>query len=270
MYPEVFVIYSSSNSKKTFLRNSTSWNEVDHNPWFLAETVPNFRSSEDERLFERLVKRIEPSDVEILLFNEKTWRYDVRKKSIRIVTHSPLDVRLLVKIFEKYKVHHGLSNISYIARCSLDLIDNIFGYKIPLILYHTEGELEQILVDIYEKSKSLRVAAIDIEVESRGSFPRPGDKILLAGIAISELGDDDDVDVIILEGDDVYKLPDIVLRPGADYLVGFNAVGFDLPYYRAYTGDQRIVASVQQGWTSRRYQHRPPYRSLLIRKKLRC
>jgi len=246
MYPEVFVIYSSSNSKKTFLRNSTSWNEVDHNPWFLAETVPSFRSEEDRQLFDRLVKRIEPSDVEILLFNEKTWRYDVKKKSIRIVTHSPLDVRRLVKIFEKYKVHHGLSNISYIARCSLDLIDNIFGYKIPLILYHTEGELEQALADIYERSRKIKVAAIDIEVESRGSFPRPGDRVLLAGVAVAELGDDDDVDVIILEGDDVYKLPDIVLRSGADYLVSFNGVGFDLPYYRAYTNDSRVIVGVQQ------------------------
>jgi len=246
MYPEVFVIYNSTNnSKRVFLRRNGTWSEAQHDPWFLAETVPAFKSSEDERAFDNLVKAIEPSDVEILLFNEKTWRYDVRKKALKIATHSPLDIRRLVKLLEKHRAHHALSNISYIARCSLDLIDSVFGYRTPLILYYGEDNLEQILADIYEKSKSLRVLTIDIEVESKGSFPRPGDRILLAGIAISALGADEP-EVIILEGDDVYKLADIVLRSGADYVTGFNAIGFDLPYYRSYTDDQRIIASVQQ------------------------
>jgi len=244
MYPEVFVLYKD-NSKKVYLRENSIWNEVDHDPWFFVDTIPKFKSTKHEKMFDRLIKTIDYIDVDLLVFNEQTWRYDIKKKAIRLTTFHPYDVRRLTKLLEKYSIHHALSNIKYIARCSLDLISKVFGYKVPLILHYEQDELEQILLDIYEKSRNLKIAVIDIEVESKGSFPRLGDKVLLAGLTISDLTNEDP-EVIILEGEDIYKLIDEVLSKQVDYIVGFNAVGFDLPYYQVYTNDNRIVIGGQQ------------------------
>ena len=246
MIPEVFVYYPpNTNDKIVFYRSSDTWSRLHHDPWFLVDTIPKFKNPEHEEIFDKLVKSIDYTDIRILIFSEDSWRYGTAKIAIKLSTHHPLDVRKLTRLLEKYGVHYALSNVRYVSRVSLDLAKEIFEYKAPLILHYNQDELEPILVDVYEKARKVKVAVIDIEVESKGSFPRQGDRVLLAGYAIVSI-DQEEPEVTILELDDVYKLTDVLLKSGADYLVTFNGIGFDLPYYRSYTSDSRIVIGGQQ------------------------
>jgi len=236
MYSEVAVFYSN-NSKEVYIRTG-SWKKVNHSPWFLVAKPQIPRIVLDK------VVRVTETDVDFYEFNRETWRYEKVGKAYRVETKLPQDVRSITKVLEKNGIKHSLSNIRYLARVSLDLLNNVFGIKTPAPVYYEVSDLEQLFLDVYEKSKNIRIAVLDIEVGNEGRFPQTGDPVIAVGIGYGTIGGD--LDVEILEGGEVSEAVDRILKYEPDYLIGFNIHGFDLPYLSAYVNDSRIITNGQQ------------------------
>jgi len=236
VYPEVAVLYRKD-GRNVYVRKD-DWVRVDHNPWFLidAPRIPR-------KMLDRVV-RVKETDIDFYAFNPNSWRYERVGKSHYVEVRDPGDVRVLSKALEKEGVRHALSNIRYVARASMDLISELMWYRTPLPVHYSVDELEGILKEIYSRSKSIRVVALDIEVGNEGRFPQIGDPVILAGLAYGELGSDPEIEV--LEGEGINDIVNKVFKHEPDYLVGYNIHSFDLPHLRAYLDDARIVVGSQE------------------------
>ena len=207
---------------------------VAHRPWFLVGI--------DKPLTVRAGYDVEPTSYEMMVFNSSRWSYEPSGlKVYKVSVNQPYEVRE----YSEYLVARGykvsMNNIRYEARVSLDYADTFMGTRIPLPLSTEPGELEQVLLELREKTKDLVFLAFDTEVaSSTGGFPRPGDKVFIASVCKGSLGDEDP-ECWLLEMDNVHDLPRVIEEARPRYIVGFNSEGFDIPYLAAYTRDNRLA-----------------------------
>lgn len=224
------VFYDVGANKKYLVRRDGIV-EVQHNPWFIATRVPRDKDK---------VLDYEKVDLDFYVFDTSSLRYKKYTGDVyRIEVSSPVDVRVLATRIEKREGRHGLSNIRYVARLSLDVLQEDHGFRIPALVHYELGEMEEVLQK-YIESLRWKICAVDIEMLNEGGFPRLGEKVGTAGIyCTDEKGER--VFQEVLEGDDVYRVVDVVLKEKPDYVIGWNIKGFDFPYLKAYVNDERIV-----------------------------
>ena len=117
-----------------------------------------------------MIRTVE-TDIDFYAFNKTTWRYEKVGEAYRVETRLPQNVKLIARVLEKNGVKHSASNIRYLARVSLDLINSVFGIKVPVPIYYDVSDLEQILPSVYEKSKDIKICVLDIEVGNEGPVP---------------------------------------------------------------------------------------------------
>jgi len=142
----------------------------------------------------------------------------------------------------------GEYNIVYPIRVSFDLDIKFFHPKCPII-FQPNAELEQLVTEVIEKNKDLRIMAFDIEVYTEaGRFPKVGNPLLSIQYGVMKLDDPDFFseswpkdNVIVIESKNLNDSIEMVeqfikeidrLRP--DIIVGYNSTGFDVNYLKPF------------------------------------
>jgi len=142
----------------------------------------------------------------------------------------------------------GEYNIVYPIRVSFDMDIKYFHPKCPII-FQPNAELEQLVTEVIERNRDLKVMAFDIEVYTEpGRFPKVGNPLLSIQYGIMRLDDPDFFseswprdNVVVIESKNLNDSVEMVeqfikeidrLRP--DIIVGYNSTGFDVNYLRPF------------------------------------
>ncbi len=236
MYREVYVSYSPA--RRVYEIVDANPKQVEHTPWCIAE-----ESIVDETIAERIKKlninldedyRIEESDISIIPFDKTRMCFilDDPIPAVKIEGREPSHIGRLARAMDRLNILHSLSNIRYNARVSMDVVGELFNIKVPAIIHYKPDDMSEVIGGFIDKLQDIKIAVLDIEVESSGTFPRRGDRVILSGLLYGTIGELGDYE--ILEGDGVLETVDRILKFNPHYFITYNGVGFDLPYLRAY------------------------------------
>ncbi|ADM28763.1 DNA polymerase B region [Ignisphaera aggregans DSM 17230] len=230
---DVIIVWGEKGKVEKVIRvnEDGSFEEAQHRPWFVALRFMGAKGIVDYR----------EVPLKFYVFSEKTWRYEkASDNSYIIYTETPSDVRRVATLYDDNGIPHALSNIRYKARVSLDLSDSLFGLKVPAILHYSLDELENVIRELIEKMKTVKVLGFDIEVEAKGSFPRPGDRVFIVSLCWDGLLDDSE-ECVVLEGDSVFEFMKHIEKVRPNYILGFVSNTFDIPYLTAYIKELQLT-----------------------------
>jgi len=214
---------------------------VRHNPYFYV--------NKKTRLPDKNVVGVFPTNKVFYVFNEGKYRYEPKDVGYRVEVEQPRDVKIVAKKLQDLGYRISMANIRYEAKVSLDFSDTLLGVKIPLPIHYEISDVEDKIHTLIERMKKIKILGFDIEVKAEGSFPRLGEKVFLITYCYKSLFSNE-IKCEYLEEENTYTFINKVLKIKPNYIIGFNSLGFDIPYLKAYLkeyADQLHNVGIIQG-----------------------
>jgi len=218
-----------------------------------------------------MVVSVQETDLKPFVFDEQYRMYYVSlaDRVYKVETREPKPVAYMGEALAARGFKVGACNVRYRVRLSFDIIaPSILGVEAPVI-FKTKDDAISLLLSALKKLRGRKVLAFDIEVESRGTFPRPGDPLLSISVypfrfLVDMLEGDEDIkratkDVVVFShGDTEEMVADFMEyldreRPIA--VVGWNSIDFDAKYMKPFVGGDASIAMFHFRVRNRAYPH---------------
>ncbi|NPA69791.1 MAG: hypothetical protein GXO26_03215 [Crenarchaeota archaeon] len=185
-----------------------------------------------------------------------------------LMTYAPIDANVfkiyalrkekipeIASSLKKFNVMPTQHNIIYLVRSAMDIVKQLFGTPVPLVLRKNEEMVSTArkLVDFFG---DIKVLVFDIEVYSRrGGFPQRGDPIITIQYAVFKLKDNvftkdfvKKIKVLWAEKLDfkssrklAEKFLEIIREEQPDYVISYNGAEFDLLYLQPFAPPDTIT-----------------------------